>query len=59
MFFRVFNKVKSRSAHMKSHRPPDAEPKKPKLDSHKMEVAEQNLGRSMGVTTTIGLVRHT
>lgn len=44
---------------MKSHRPPDAEPKKPKLDSHKMEVAEQNLGRSMGVTTTIGLVRHT
>ncbi|KAG8227229.1 hypothetical protein J437_LFUL008193 [Ladona fulva] len=30
---KVFNKVKSRSAHMKSHRPPDAEPKKPKLDS--------------------------
>ncbi|XP_025419311.1 uncharacterized protein LOC112689690 isoform X2 [Sipha flava] len=29
---KVFNKVKSRSAHMKSHRPPDAEPKKPKLD---------------------------
>lgn len=32
VFLRVFNKVKSRSAHMKSHRPPDAEPKKPKLD---------------------------
>lgn len=30
--FRIFTKVKSRSAHMKSHRPPDAEPKKPKLD---------------------------
>ncbi|XP_050548753.1 serine-rich adhesin for platelets-like isoform X2 [Daktulosphaira vitifoliae] len=31
---KVFNKVKSRSAHMKSHRPPDAEPKKPKLDQN-------------------------
>lgn len=30
--FRVFNKVKSRSAHMKSHRPLDAEPKRPKLE---------------------------
>nr|CAD7257036.1 unnamed protein product [Timema shepardi] len=40
---KVFNKVKSRSAHMKSHRPPDAEPKKPKLDPHKMEAAEQTL----------------
>ncbi|XP_066995962.2 serine-rich adhesin for platelets [Anabrus simplex] len=50
---KVFNKVKSRSAHMKSHRPPDAEPKKPKLDPHKMEAAEQTLGRAVGVTTTI------
>lgn len=32
--FRIFTKVKSRSAHMKSHRPPDAEPKKPKLDQN-------------------------
>lgn len=55
--FRIFNKVKSRSAHMKSHRPPDAEPKKAKLDPHKMEAAEQTLGRAMGVSTTIG--RHT
>ncbi|KDR18555.1 Transcriptional-regulating factor 1 [Zootermopsis nevadensis] len=54
---KVFNKVKSRSAHMKSHRPPDAEPKKAKLDPHKMEAAEQTLGRAMGVSTTIG--RHT
>lgn len=30
--FRVFNKVKSRSAHMKSHRPLDAESKRPKLE---------------------------
>lgn len=30
--FRVFNKVKSRSAHMKSHRPLDAEPKRAKLE---------------------------
>lgn len=30
--FRVFNKVKSRSAHMKSHRPSDAEPKRPKIE---------------------------
>nr|XP_021186340.2 zinc finger protein 541 isoform X1 [Helicoverpa armigera] len=29
---KVFNKVKSRSAHMKSHRPLDAEPKRPKLE---------------------------
>ncbi|KPI92229.1 Zinc finger protein 541 [Papilio xuthus] len=29
---KVFNKVKSRSAHMKSHRPFDAEPKRPKLE---------------------------
>jgi len=55
--FRVFNKVKSRSAHMKSHRPPDAEPKKAKLDPHKMEAAEQTLGRAVGVSTTI--CRHT
>lgn len=27
---RVFTKIKSRSAHMKSHRPPDAEPVKRK-----------------------------
>nr|CAD7393485.1 unnamed protein product [Timema cristinae] len=51
---KVFNKVKSRSAHMKSHRPPDAEPKKPKLDPHKMEAAEQTLGRAMCVSSTIG-----
>lgn len=55
--FRVFNKVKSRSAHMKSHRPPDAEPKKAKLDPHKMEAADQTLGRAVGVSTTI--CRHT
>ncbi|XP_053613981.1 uncharacterized protein LOC128677283 isoform X2 [Plodia interpunctella] len=29
---KVFNKVKSRSAHMKSHRPLDAETKRPKLE---------------------------
>ncbi|XP_026760698.1 zinc finger protein 541 [Galleria mellonella] len=29
---KVFNKVKSRSAHMKSHRPLDAEAKRPKLE---------------------------
>lgn len=28
--YRVFTKIKSRSAHMKSHRPPDAEPIKRK-----------------------------
>jgi len=42
---------------MKSHRPPDAEPKKAKLDPHKMEAAEQTLGRAVGVSTTI--CRHT
>lgn len=42
---------------MKSHRPPDAEPKKAKLDPHKMEAAEQTVGRAMGVSTAIG--RHT
>lgn len=26
LFCRVFTKIKSRSAHMKSHRPPDTEP---------------------------------
>lgn len=30
VFGRVFSKIKSRSAHMKSHRPPDAEPSKRK-----------------------------
>ncbi|KAJ8982930.1 hypothetical protein NQ317_004586 [Molorchus minor] len=34
-FHRVFTKIKSRSAHMKSHRPPDAEPvKRKEKDSH-------------------------
>ncbi|KAI5746256.1 hypothetical protein M8J77_001604 [Diaphorina citri] len=33
---KVFNKVKSRSAHMKSHRPPDAEPKHKKLPDHRL-----------------------
>ncbi|XP_039282928.1 mucin-5AC [Nilaparvata lugens] len=55
---KVFNKVKSRSAHMKSHRPPDAEPKKPKLDPHKLEMAEQTVGRAMGVTSSISVQRH-
>ncbi|RZF47416.1 hypothetical protein LSTR_LSTR007343 [Laodelphax striatellus] len=56
---KVFNKVKSRSAHMKSHRPPDAEPKKPKLDPHKLEMAEQTVGRAMGVTSSsITVQRH-
>ena len=52
-FSRVFNKVKSRSAHMKSHRPPDADAKKPKLDPHKLEAAEQTLARTLAVTSTI------
>ncbi|XP_075222502.1 uncharacterized protein LOC142325068 isoform X2 [Lycorma delicatula] len=52
---KVFNKVKSRSAHMKSHRPPDAEPKKPKLDPHKLEMAEQTVGRAMGVSSSMRL----
>ncbi|XP_065352605.1 pneumococcal serine-rich repeat protein-like isoform X3 [Cloeon dipterum] len=35
---KVFGKIKSRSAHMKSHRPPDAEPKRPKSSA---EVQQQ------------------
>lgn len=44
---------------MKSHRPPDAEPKKPKLDPHKLEMAEQTVGRAMGVSSSsISVQRH-
>ncbi|XP_022116565.2 uncharacterized protein LOC110994315 isoform X1 [Pieris rapae] len=41
---KVFNKVKSRSAHMKSHRPLDAEPKRPKLEKpyEKVEADERS-----------------
>ncbi|KAL1110103.1 hypothetical protein AAG570_008180, partial [Ranatra chinensis] len=49
---KIFNKVKSRSAHMKSHRSADSETRKPKLDSHKLEIAEQSAGRSMGVSSS-------
>lgn len=64
---RVFNKVKSRSAHMKSHRPLDAEPKnkssRPASDPHRntpnsvephrtVDSVEQAMGRAMGITTT-------
>lgn len=35
--FRVFNKVKSRSAHMKSHRPPDADSKRPRVDRERSD----------------------
>ncbi|XP_037876150.1 uncharacterized protein LOC105841398 isoform X1 [Bombyx mori] len=41
---KVFNKVKSRSAHMKSHRPLDAETKKSKLEKP-YEKAEKSDGR--------------
>ena len=37
---------------MKSHRPPDAEPKKSKVDTHKAELAEQAVGRTVGVTSS-------
>ncbi|KAF4527355.1 hypothetical protein B566_EDAN001134 [Ephemera danica] len=41
---KVFGKVKSRSAHMKSHRPPDAEPKRPKNDQqHQQQQHQQSL----------------
>ncbi|XP_050306418.1 uncharacterized protein LOC126743390 isoform X2 [Anthonomus grandis grandis] len=32
---KVFSKIKSRSAHMKSHRPPDAEPSRRRTNDHK------------------------
>ncbi|CAG9565563.1 unnamed protein product [Danaus chrysippus] len=51
---KVFNKVKSRSAHMKSHRPLDAEPKRPKLEKpyEKVERSErqQNTKANSSVT---------
>nr|CAI5843702.1 unnamed protein product [Callosobruchus analis] len=34
---RVFTKIKSRSAHMKSHRPPDAEPSKKQQQQQQRE----------------------
>ncbi|XP_024080741.1 uncharacterized protein LOC106672933 isoform X1 [Cimex lectularius] len=48
---KIFNKVKSRSAHMKSHRPPDAEIRKPKTDSAKMEGTEPSSGKGVNLTT--------
>ncbi|XP_038206900.1 transcriptional-regulating factor 1-like [Zerene cesonia] len=46
---KVFNKVKSRSAHMKSHRPLDAEPKRPKLEKP-YEKVERSDDRSQATT---------
>ncbi|XP_046658292.1 serine-rich adhesin for platelets-like isoform X2 [Homalodisca vitripennis] len=48
---KVFNKVKSRSAHMKSHRPPDAEPKKPKVDSHLTD--QTTVTRTLAVSSSL------
>ncbi|XP_072929553.1 uncharacterized protein [Epargyreus clarus] len=45
---KVFNKVKSRSAHMKSHRPLDAEPKRPKFEKP-YEKVERSDDRSSAI----------
>ncbi|XP_059484351.1 mucin-5AC-like isoform X2 [Neocloeon triangulifer] len=45
---KVFGKIKSRSAHMKSHRPPDAEPKRPKADNNKTTNTNNNNNNNGG-----------
>nr|XP_024217845.1 uncharacterized protein LOC106689252 [Halyomorpha halys] len=54
---KVFNKVKSRSAHMKSHRPPDAEVKKQKSDLNK-DTGILSLTRTGSVSSSMSTQRN-